>query len=149
MEKFNQIAKDIRSIFRIVCVISDERELFYEDSSVLLEKLDAANKLISTINLYPILEEIWEFSLFPDRENQIISIVNNNFEKLIAWKPDTESILEMNDKLTEDLKSFYKRQACIDRDYELSERSIINSVYKEIGQRAYKLDDELSDILNK
>ena len=148
MENLNQITNDIIRIFEIVCVISDEKELFFEDSSVLHHKLVSANNIISNIKLQPIIDEVWEYSSFPDREYQIISLVNDRFDKLITWKPQTVSILEMNDKLTVDLTSFYNRQACIDRNYSQFEQSVINSLYKEIGQRAYKLDSELTNIMN-
>ncbi|MFZ4726115.1 MAG: hypothetical protein ACOYMD_11785 [Paludibacter sp.] len=148
MEKLIKIANDIESIFEIVCVISDEKELFFENFSVLHDKLILANNLISNIKLDPIIEEIWEFSSFPDRDNQIVNLVNDKFNKLITWKPNTVSIMEMNNKLMDDLKKFYNRQACIEHEYNPYEQSFLNPLYKEIGQRAYKLDSELAEIMN-
>lgn len=147
MENLNQITKDILRIFEIVCVISNEDGLFFEKSEVLLEQLTTAKQLISNITLDNINDELWNYSSYPDRESQIIKLVNDRFDKLITWKPQTVSILEMNNKLIEDLKSFYKRQACIEREYDPFEISVINSLYKEIGQRAYKLDNNLSQIM--
>ncbi|HEY5591633.1 MAG TPA: hypothetical protein VIK55_11520 [Paludibacter sp.] len=148
MENLNQIAKDILSIFEIVCVISNEKELFFEEPEILLDKLTLAKQLISNIKLDTITDEIWDYGSYPDRDSKIIDLVNAKFDKLITWKPNTESILEMSNKLNEDLNNFYKRQICINREYDPFEQSVINSQYKEIGQRAYKLDSNLSDIMD-
>ena len=147
MKILNQIEKDILSIFEIVCVISKEDGLFFEKSELLLEQLTIAKQLISNITLDNIHDELWKHSTYPDRESQIIKLVNNKFDKLITWKPHTESVLEMSNKLNEDLRNFYSRQRCIEREYDPFEISVINSLYKEIGQRAYKLDNILGQIM--
>lgn len=149
MQSIGEISEAVQQIFGTIKVVYEPDIISFDPQQIILTKLRDALELASKIDTSYLTREIVEESNTVHAFNEVIEIINEEFDTLLTWKPGLYEVLTFKKSLEDDLESYFLKINQLEIIINSQSKVHISQLYIQTGLRLLKIILDLDHVIGK